>query len=126
MYHNTLNLCLIYFLRTEIQVVSIKMELETVIEFHNSEDVYRDSREKSYPTDRFCSTKLTLNTLALRTIITRMQANESNIVGEKDMINANGTWQSISKWGENEGLEISRQHSKYLPQRMSCHFMMMH
>ncbi len=38
--------------------------------------------------------------------ISRSQINDNT---ERTIINANGTWQSISKWGENEGLDGEQQ-----------------
>ena len=80
-------------------------ELETVIEFTNLEDNEGDVRQKPYPTERFCSTTNHLNTLALRTRVTRTQATEDDHAAERKIISANGTWQSIARWGENEGLD---------------------
>jgi hypothetical protein len=51
-----------------------------------------------------------LNTLALTTRITRSQANKDQNDTGKRKINANGTWwQSIVKWGENDGLDAEQQ-----------------
>jgi hypothetical protein len=47
--------------------------------------------------------------LAMTMTITRTQANEGNDNVEKEIIYANGTWQSIPKWGENEGLGDDQQ-----------------
>ena len=80
-------------------------ELETVIEFTHLEDNKEDVRQKPYPTERFCSTTNHLNTLALRTRVTRTQATEDDHAAERKIISANGTWQSIARWGENEGLD---------------------
>jgi hypothetical protein len=85
-------------------------ELENAIEFiHPDKDNQGDIQQKPYSTERFCSTTNNLNTLALRTRITRTQANEAIHVTEKEIISANGTWQSISRWGENEGLDGDQQ-----------------
>ncbi len=85
-------------------------ELENAIEFiHLDEDNQGDSQQKPYSTERFCSTTNNLNTLALRTRITRTQANEAIHATEREIISANGTWQSISRWGENEGLDGDQQ-----------------
>jgi hypothetical protein len=84
-------------------------ELETVIEFSNSEDTRGKSREKTYAKGRFCPTQHNLNSLAMKTTITRTQANEGTDEVEKDLIDATGTWQSILKWGENEGLDDDQQ-----------------
>jgi hypothetical protein len=101
------------------------MELENAIEFIHLEDNQGDIQQKLYPTERFCSTTNNLNTLALRTRITRTQANEAIHAMEREVISANGTWQSISRWGENEDLkETNRQRLRYLPRHMFYHFMM--
>ncbi len=84
-------------------------ELETVIEFSNNEDTRGKSREKTYAKGRFCPTQHNLNSLAMKTTITRTQANEGTDEVEKELINATGTWQSILKWGENEGLDDDQQ-----------------
>jgi hypothetical protein len=47
--------------------------------------------------------------LAMMTTITKTQANEGSDDMEKENINANGTWQSMLKWGENEGLDDDQQ-----------------
>ena len=85
------------------------MELENVIEFIHLEDNQGDIQQQQYPTERLCSTTDNLNTLALRTRITRTQANEAIHATEREIISANGTWQSISRWGENEGLDGDQQ-----------------
>jgi hypothetical protein len=85
------------------------LELETVIEYSNLSDNHGDSQQQSYPQQRFCSTTNNLNTLAMRTTITRSQANEDPNSVERKIVSANGTWQSISKWGENEGLDGEQQ-----------------
>jgi hypothetical protein len=73
-------------------------ELENAIKFiHLNEDNQGDIQKKPYSTERFCSTTNNLNTLALRTRITRTQAKEAIHVTEKEIISANGTWQSISR-----------------------------
>jgi hypothetical protein len=85
-------------------------DLETVIEFSNSEDIRQGNYQKtSEPTERFRLTRQNLNTLAMSTTITRTQANEGIGDAEKEIINANRTWQSILKWGENEGLNNDQQ-----------------
>jgi hypothetical protein len=61
------------------------------------------------PTETFRPTHQNLNTLALSTTITRTQANEGSDGVEKEIISANGTWQSIQKWGENEVLDDGQQ-----------------
>ena len=86
-----------------------ELELETVIEFSNSEEIQKNARQKSYETERFCSTRHNLNTLVMSTTITRTQANEGNDDVVKEIIHANGSWQSILKWGENEGLDDDQQ-----------------
>ena len=86
-----------------------RAESDTVIDLINPEDGNLGSRQKVYPTKRFCSTTSNLNTLVLQTRITRTQANEHVNDEEKAIIDANGTWQSISKWGENEGLDGEQQ-----------------
>jgi hypothetical protein len=51
-----------------------------------------------------------LNTLAMQTTISRSQADEEDPnAPEKAIICANGSWQSISKWGENDGLDEEQQ-----------------
>jgi hypothetical protein len=101
------------------------MELENAIELIHLEDNRGDIQQKPYPTERFCSTTNNLNTLALRTRITRTQANEAIHATEREIISVNGTWQSILRWGEHEDLkETSRQRLRYLPRYMFCHFMM--
>ena len=84
--------------------------LDSVIEFSNSEDTRQGNpRNISEPTERFRTMHQNLNALALSAIITRTQANEGSDGMEKEIINANGTWQSIQKWGENEGLDDEQQ-----------------
>jgi hypothetical protein len=52
------------------------MELENAIELIHLEDNNKeDIQKKPFPTERFCATTNNLNTLALRTRITRTQAN---------------------------------------------------
>jgi hypothetical protein len=78
-------------------------DLESLIEQGNP-------RKTSEPTERFWPTYQNLNTLALSTTtITRTQANEGSDGVEKEIISANGTWQSIQKWGENEMLDDDQQ-----------------
>ena len=84
-------------------------ELENVVEYSNPNENHRDVRQKAYETERFFSSTTNLNTLALRTTITRSQANEDINATEKELIDANGTWQSISNWGKNEGLDGEQQ-----------------
>ena len=50
-----------------------------------------------------------LNTLAMQTTISRSQANDDPNKTEKEIVDANKTWQSISKWGKNEGLDKEQQ-----------------
>jgi hypothetical protein len=45
----------------------------------------------------------------LHTTRTRSQAKEDPNAMEREIINANGTLQSISKWGENNGLNTGQQ-----------------
>jgi hypothetical protein len=46
----------------------------------------------------------------MQTTISRSASNEVDPDGpEKVIVNANGSWQSISKWGENDGLEGEQQ-----------------
>jgi hypothetical protein len=85
-------------------------ELETIIEF--TEDVGNKKKRRQNTkegVDRFSQTKEVLNTLALTTLITRSRANEDQNVPGGTKINANGTWQSIVKWGENDGLDTEQQ-----------------
>jgi hypothetical protein len=84
-------------------------ELENAIEFIHLEDNQGDIQQKPYSTERFCSATNNLNMLALRTRITRTQANEAIHAMEREIISVNGTWQSISRWGENEGLDGDQQ-----------------
>jgi hypothetical protein len=94
----------------EKQSPEVIQDLDSVIEFSNSEDTRQGNpRKTSEPTERFGTMHQNLNTLALSTIITRTQANEGSDGVEKEIINANGTWQSIQKWGENEGLDDEQQ-----------------
>ena len=94
--------------KMEENLVSIT-ELETVIEFINDEDNDGDSKEKQYEIVRHVSTVNDLNMLSMRTIITRSEANEDRSIPEREIIDANGTWQSISNWGGNEGLDEEQQ-----------------
>ena len=81
-------------------------ELETVFQFTHLEDNEGDVRQNPYPTERFRSTTNHLNTLALRTRVTRTaQATEDEHATETKIISADGTWQSIARWGENGGLD---------------------
>ena len=84
-------------------------ELETVIESSNQEETDGNARQQPYPEERFRTTTNNLNTLALRTTITRSQTNDDPNATEKEIIDANGTWQSIAKWGENDGLDGEQQ-----------------
>jgi hypothetical protein len=84
-------------------------ELDNVIEDSPTDDNTVNSEPKLYPNSRFVSTTNNLNTLALQTTITRSQASDDISNGKKDIINANGTWQSITKWGENDGLDAGQQ-----------------
>jgi hypothetical protein len=83
--------------------------LETVIEFINSEDRQGNSQQTSDPAERFRLTCQNLNMLAILTTITRTQANEGIDDVQKEIINANGTRQSILKWGKNKGLDDDQQ-----------------
>ena len=80
--------------------------LEDVIEISQHPEIYGNPYQTEYAAERFESTKTKLNTLAMQTTISRSQADDNT---EKTIINANGTWQSISKWGENEGLDGEQQ-----------------
>jgi hypothetical protein len=85
-------------------------ELESVIEYSNRDDNEGDFRATGYPDDRLVRTTLQLNTLAMQTTISRSQANEEDPnAPEKVIILANGSWQSILKWGENDGLDAEQQ-----------------
>jgi len=84
-------------------------DLETVIQFGNLEDSLENSSKKRYLSERFCSTRHNLNTLAMKTTIMRTQTNEGVDTTEKEIVNANGTWQSILKWGQNERLDDDQQ-----------------
>jgi hypothetical protein len=79
-------------------------ELETIIIKHsNPEDNHGDFRQKMYRTEQLCSTAKSINMLALQTMIMKI------LMPHKRNINANGTWQSISKWGKSEGLNREQQ-----------------
>jgi hypothetical protein len=108
---NTDSDCLdIQFGNKQMEATSISTtELENAIEFIHLEDNQGDIQQKPYPTESFCSTTNNLNTLSLRTRITQTQANEAIHATEREIISANGTWQSISRWGENEGLDGDQQ-----------------
>jgi hypothetical protein len=85
-------------------------DLESVIECSNSEDIRQGNpRKTSEPIERFRPTHQNLNMLALSTTITRTQANEGIDGVEKEIISANGTWQLIQKWGENEVIDDDQQ-----------------
>ncbi len=100
----------IQFGNKQMEAISLSAtELENAIEFIHPDDNQGDIQQKPYSTERFCSTTNNLNTLALRTRITRTQANEAIHATEREIISANGTWQSISRWGENEGLDGDQQ-----------------
>jgi len=91
------------------ETIASTTELETVIEFSNDEDNHGDTQQKQYGPERFFSTIKDLNMLSMTTTITRSQANDGLSNTENEIINANGTWQSIAKWGENEGLDGEQQ-----------------
>jgi hypothetical protein len=81
-----------------------------VIEFSNAEDIRQGNPQKKLePAERFRPTHQNLNTLALSTTITRTQANEGSDGVKKEIISANGTWQSIQKWGESGVLDDDQQ-----------------
>jgi len=84
-------------------------QLENVIEFSNSTETNTKSRKKMYYNERYYASTQELNTLALKTTITRSQATANPEKPETEIINANGTWQSISKWGQNDGLDDDQQ-----------------
>jgi hypothetical protein len=85
-------------------------DLESVIEFSNPEDIRQGNPQKTLePTERFRPTHHYLNRLALSSIIRRTQANEGNDGVQKEIINVNGTWQSIQRWGKNEVLDDNQQ-----------------
>jgi hypothetical protein len=81
--------------------------LEDAIEIRQHPENHRISYETDYGAKRYEADKSKLNTLAMQTTISRSQKNEENT--ETTIINANGTWDSISKWGENEGLDGEQQ-----------------
>ena len=83
-----------------------KTALEDAIEIRQHTEHYENQYQTEYTGERFRSKKSQLNTLAMETTISRSQANDNT---ERTIINANGTWQSISKWGENEGLDGEQQ-----------------
>jgi hypothetical protein len=91
-------------------IPEMNAELESVIEHSNPDDNQQDSRPTGYPEDRCVRTTMQLNTLAMQTTISRSQADEEDPnAPEKAIICANGSWQSISKWGENDGLDKEQQ-----------------
>jgi hypothetical protein len=45
----------------------------------------------------------------MQNTITRSEENKDLNAPQKAMVNANGTWQSIAKWGENNGLDKEQQ-----------------
>ena len=45
----------------------------------------------------------------MQTTISRSQANDDLNETEKEIVDANRTWQSVSKWGKNEGLDKEQQ-----------------
>jgi hypothetical protein len=95
--------------RNETKTVP-ETRLETIIEFTEPVDnnkARRNNTEKGV--DRWTETKQAFNTLALTTVITRSQASEDQNDTRRTKINANGTWQSIVKWGENDGLDAEQQ-----------------
>jgi hypothetical protein len=88
----------------------VTQDLESVIESRNSKDIRQGNPGKTAePAERFRPMHQNLNTLALSTTITRTQANEGSDGVEKEIISANGTWQSIQKWGENDVLDDDQQ-----------------
>jgi hypothetical protein len=91
-------------------IPEMNAELESVIEHSNPDDDRRDFRQTGYPEERSVKTTQELNTLAMQTTISRSQADDEDPnAPEKVIINANGSWQSISKWGENDGLDSEQQ-----------------
>jgi hypothetical protein len=90
---------------TEITKKELKPAFEETIVEENS----KNPECTPYPEKRFCSTSRNLNTLAMQTTITRSEANEDTDIPQKEIVNANGTWQSIAKWGENNGLDEEQQ-----------------
>jgi hypothetical protein len=85
------------------------IELETAFEEFKSEDKSAATQCMKYKNERFCSPFQNLNSLAMQTTITRSEAEENLNAPQKEIINANGTWQSIAKWGENNGLDKEQQ-----------------
>jgi hypothetical protein len=85
------------------------MELKTVIKFSNPEDNHGRAKPIPYKAEIFCSTTNNLNLLALQTTITKSQAIEDPKAPEKEIMNTNGTWESIAKWGKNGGLDRNQQ-----------------
>ena len=83
-----------------------KTALEDVIEIRDDRSNFSNRNQTEYADQRFHSTKTELNRLAMQTTISRCQADEYT---ERTIINANGTWQSISKWGGNDGLDGEQQ-----------------
>jgi len=85
-------------------------ELKSIIEFNDAVGNNKKRRNKTNgEASRYCQTKEYLNTLALTTVITRAQADEDRNDTGRSKIYANGTWQSIVKWGENDGLDTEQQ-----------------
>jgi hypothetical protein len=75
--------------------------LDTVVETSNPNGNNDEHwQEEHYPVNRFLS-KISK--------LTRSQANEDPNAMETEIINANGTWQPISKWGENNRLDTGQQ-----------------
>jgi hypothetical protein len=86
-----------------------KTELETAFVQMDPEDSSDKQQNIPYTAERYSSTTNNLNTLAMQTTITRSEANDDANSPEKETINANGTWQSIAKWGVNDGLDDEQQ-----------------
>jgi hypothetical protein len=83
--------------------------LKNIIEYSSIADNHGNGRQKAYPTESVQSMNNNLNTLALQTMIAQSQAGDAFNSVKKAIIKANGTWQSISKWGKNEGLDKEQQ-----------------
>ena len=80
--------------------------LEDAIEISQHPENHGISYETEYGAQRYEATKTQLNSLAMETTISRSEINDNT---ERTIVNANGTWQSISKWGESDGLDGDQQ-----------------
>jgi hypothetical protein len=93
---------------TEETTIS-KTILEPAFVERNTEDNSANPEVVLYPEKRFCSPYQNLNTLAMQTTLTRSEEDENPNKPISEIVNANGTWQSIAKWGKNNGLDDEQQ-----------------